>query len=288
MTASPARWSIRSVAVLAVFTTCVTWPQVVVPQSTAGSPQKFRINTLIERLEQGKTALSPADWTFIDLEHGLYLIDQVAARFAEFDRQRKPNGQLPTAPVIRLPMYGFEGSAWVAKQLLDTGALTICFPQVDSKDQALRAVRSMRYPPQKGSSAPVNPVGLRGWAPGRAIKFWGVTQPEYLERADLWPLNPKGELLAMIMIESPEGVKNINDILDVPGVGAIFIGPSDLGMNLGVGLPKTPLAPEEDAAIHTVLKACLAKKVACGIAATGWATPAYRQKLLDEGFRFML
>ena len=47
-------------------------------------------------------------------------------------------------------------------------------------------------------------------------------------------------------------------------------------------------AAEEDAAIHAILKACPAKKVACGIAATGWATPEYKQKLLDEEFRFML
>ena len=162
MTAIPGRWSFRSVVVMALLTMWVTWPQAAVQQTSTGSPQKLHINTLIERFEQGKPAISPDDWTFIDLEHGLYLIDQVAAKFADFASKRKPNGQLPTAPVIRLPMYGFEGSAWVAKQLLDTGALTICFPQIDTKDQALKAVRSMRYPPQKGSKAPVNPPGLRG------------------------------------------------------------------------------------------------------------------------------
>ncbi len=123
------------------------------------------------------------------------------------------------------------------------------------------------------------------------MRFWHVTEDEYRERADLWPLNPQGELLAMIMIETPQAVKNINEILDVPGVGAIFIGPADLGMNLGVGIPKSgapvPLAPEEDAAIHTVLRACKAKNVVCGIAAN-WATKENKQKLIDEGFRIIL
>lgn len=113
-----------------------------------------------------------------------------------------------------------------------------------------------------------------------------------MERADLWPLNPNGELFAMVMIETPLGIRNINDILDVPGVGAIFIGPSDLGMSLGVGLPKTgtpnPLAPETEAAIGTIAKACQAKKVFCGIAAN-WASKERRQDLVKkQGFRILL
>ena len=262
-----------------------------VDQQGTGSPPKRRINTMIEQLEQGKTLISPTDWMFVDMEHAPYVIEQVAARFAELDGKRTPSGQLRVTPAIRLPMYGFEDPSWVVKQILDTGGLTIVFPQVDTKEQALRAVRAMRYPPQRSSKAPVNPRGIRGWAPGRAVRFWHVTEDEYRERADLWPLNPDGELFAMIMIESPLAVKNINDILDVPGVGAIFIGPADLGMNLGVGIPKSgaavPLAPEEDAAIHTALRACKAKNVVCGIAAN-WATKENKQKLIDEGFRIFL
>ena len=102
----------------------------------------------------------------------------------------------------------------------------------------------------------------------------------------MWPLNPEGELFAMIMIETAEGVKNVNDILTVPGIGGVLIGSYDLSLSLGMGAPgsgPTPYAPETEAAIATVAKGCAAKKVACGIAARGG--PEYRKKLEGLGFR---
>lgn len=235
----------------------------------------FRINTLIERLEQGGIATTGRNgvWAFVDMEHSPYDITDLKRQFESFAEKRKPNGQLETTPFVRIPPYGQDVPNWVVKQVLDAGALGVVFPQVDTKEQTLRAIRAMRYPPQKGAKYP-EPVGIRGWT-FRERKMWGPVggpqgQQEYLRRADVWPLNPDGELAAMIMIESPVGVKNINEILAVPGVTSILIGPADLGLNLGVGLPPTGLnaayAPEEQAAIETVARACAAKKVICGIA----------------------
>ena len=105
---------------------------------------------------------------------------------------------------------------------------------------------------------------------------------EYMRRADLWPLNPDGELFAYIMIESSEGVRNISDILDVPGIGGILIGVHDLSINLGVGRATRtgqPLAPEAEVAVQTVLNACLAKKVLCSIIGGG-----DREELTERGF----
>ena len=123
---------------------------------------------------------------------------------------------------------------------------------------------------------------MRHVTPRKAARYWGLPVPEYLRRADVWPLDPDGELIAMIMIESPLGVKNVDEILSVPGVGAIFLGPSDLGYRLGVGLGG---APETEEAIQTVLKACLAKKVICGIPARG---KAGGDKRIAEGFKIIL
>jgi 4-hydroxy-2-oxoheptanedioate aldolase len=93
-----------------------------------------------------------------------------------------------------------------------------------------------------------------------------VSNAEYAQKADLWPLNPEGELLAIVMIESRPAIDNINAILNVPGLGGILIGPADLSLSLGVGNPGgNPTAPEVEAATATVAKACAARKVvACG------------------------
>ena len=64
------------------------------------------------------------------------------------------------------------------------------------------------------------------------------------------PLDPQGELLSMMFIESAEGVENVDKIVTVPGLGAIFIGPSDLSTSMGYA---SPAAPEVEAAIQRVL-----------------------------------
>lgn len=260
------------------------------PRGQTQGATRPRINTLIERLASGGVAESGDVWTFIDMEHQPYDILGLRKRFEEFGAKRKPNGQLQSTPIIRIPPYGSEVPDWFTKQVLDSGALGIVFPQIDTKEQALRAIRAMRYPPQRGTKYPT-PAGIRGYGPGGTKALWGDLAPgEYLEKADLWPLNPDGELIAIVMVESPTSIKNLPDILDVPGIGAVFVGVTDLSMNLGVGVPKgnsdTP-SPEVDAALRQVAKTCQAKKVVCGVAAN-WATKVGRQKLIDLGYRLLL
>ena len=73
-----------------------------------------------------------------------------------------------------------------------------------------------------------------------ALAEWGITNTaDYVRVADVWPLNPEGELFAMAKIESPEGVKNINEILDVPGLSGVIVGPGDLAMNSGTKSRRT-------------------------------------------------
>ena len=94
----------------------------------------------------------------------------------------------------------------------------VIFNGVDTKDQALTAVRTMRYPPLRGAPRR-EPVGIRGYSTAAASYAWGVSVAEYERRADVWPLNPDGDLLAVIMIESVEGLENLDQIAGVPGVG---------------------------------------------------------------------
>lgn len=257
----------------------------IVPQQIVRAQQPVPVNPLIVKLKQGKAVLTPDDWMFIDMEHGPYLMDRLQTTLDDLGKKRSANGQLQIAPIVRLPQDGDEDSRWSAKQILDSGAVGVIFPHIESKEQAIKAIRAMRYPPQKNAKHP-EPPGQRGWAPNRAAKYWGMSTAEYLKRADVWPLNPDGELFAMLMIESAEGVKHINEILEVPGIGAIFIGSSDLGVSLGVG-PAAPLPPPEDeAAIQTILKACIAKKVYCAYPVLGGDSEL--KKRLAEGFKIIL
>jgi 4-hydroxy-2-oxoheptanedioate aldolase len=283
----PAMASPRSLRVTTLLVglslTGALWPAI--PRASAQA--RARVNPLIARLEQGQPAHTPSDWMFIDMEHGPYLLDRLQATLDDLGRKKKATGQFETAPIVRIPLEGDEDFRFAVKQVLDMGAMGVVFPHVETRAQAVEAIRSMRYPPQRGSKIP-DPAGRRGWGPGRAAAYWGFPVNEYaFQRADVWPLNPNGELFAMIMIETAEGVKNIDDILKVPGIGAIFIGASDLGVSLGVGPPAAGVnAPETEAAVQKVLKACLATKVVCAYPVLGG--DADLKKRTAEGFRVFL
>ena len=123
-----------------------------------------RLNPLIARLEKGEVALTGRDWLFIDMEHGPYLLDRLQSTLSDLGTRRAPGGALEVAPIVRIPMEGDENVRFAAKQVLDMGALGVVFPHIDTPEQALNAIRAMRYPPQRGSKYP-NPAGVRGWGP---------------------------------------------------------------------------------------------------------------------------
>src|SRR2546430_8464321 len=106
-------------------------------------------------------------------------------------------------------------------QALDIGLHGVIFNGVDTREQALVAVKSMRYPQLKGSKY-YEPNGTRGAGAANANWIWGISGEEYDRHADLWPLNPEGDLLAIAMIESVEGLQNLSAIASTPGVGALF------------------------------------------------------------------
>ena len=224
-----------------------------------------------------ETARAPVDFVYADMEHNpldfpglaiflLGLTDKAAII-------SKGNLQPNVALFARFPPEADE-SQWVVKQALDIGLMGVIFNGVDTKEQAVTAVRTMRYPPMKGETRR-EPVGIRGYGTGGATWAWGVNAAEYERRADVWPLNPDGDLLAVVMIESVEGLKNLNEIAAVPGVGALFLGAgADLSRSMGV--PAN--APEVEAAFQQVLGACKSHKVACGITAASGADVARRVK----------
>ena len=111
--------------------------------------------------------------------------------------------------------------------------------------------------------------------------IWGLNSEDYESHADLWPLNPDGDLLATMMIESVEALKNLDKIAAVPGVGALFPGAgSDLSRSLGVRQG----TPELEAAFQQILRACKSHNIACAITATTGGDVAKRVK---EGWKII-
>src|SRR5690606_17772346 len=128
---------------------------------------------------------------------------------------RQGNTQMRTTPIVRIPPNGRNDPEWMVKQILDVGAFGIMFPYVETAEQAQRAVAAMRYPQPRGSDIP-EPAGVRGSSPGAAVWYWGVS--DYMQRADVWPHNPRGDLMAVLQIESIKGVENAEAIMTTPGV----------------------------------------------------------------------
>jgi 4-hydroxy-2-oxoheptanedioate aldolase len=141
----------------------------------------------------------------------------------------------------------------------------------------------MRYPKREGHPRR-EPLGVRGDSPTSAVRYWGITQQEYYERADVWPLDPKGELLCALMIESVKGIKNLPQILkEVPGISVIIVGEGDLSQELGV--PRQYDHPEVLAGVHEIRDICLDAKIPVGFWHT---TESNVESLLKEGYRYLM
>ena len=154
------------------------------------------------------------DVLLIDMEHGpgdiLTLISQIQAMKEE-----------NAVPFVRAPWNDFV----VIKRILDAGAYGLIIPYVSTKEEAEAAVRAAKYPPE----------GIRGIAGSTRAGHFGYNSTEYFESANK-------EIFLFVQIETPGGVKNIDDVLSVPGIDGIFIGPMDLATTHGfrgqLGVPK--------------------------------------------------
>ncbi len=272
---------------------------------TSVAAQDSRINRVIGQLEAGKPVLgvfsadrslpnaaalaeSPLDFVMIDMEHNpldfetlqRFLMGMLQRRQIAEDASLSPR----VVPLLRLPQYGREQLQFLIKQALDLGVYGIMLPHIDTAGEALSVVRAARYP-QQANAADFEPLGLRGVDPSNARRYWGLTTREYMQRADLWPLDPHGELLIVIQIENQLGMANLEEIAAVPGIGAIFVGPADLSTSLagasgrwGEGV----VARVEEMA-QTVLAACKRRRIPCGITANADNI----QQRIEDGFQFL-
>lgn len=219
-----------------------------------------------------------ADFVFYSMESGPFDVPRMQT-YMQFLLDRSELVQQDTVldehpVVLRIPPIrdGHTQAQDRTKQGLDAGVFGIVFPHVETAEEARLAVSSMRF---RGAS---DPNGLRPPDIGNAARYWGVDAAAYHEAADLWPLDPDGDLINILLIEDKVGVANARAIVSTKGVSVVIPGPGDLRR-----------AYEDDdeaieSAIQTVLAACKEFDVVCGIT----AGPEDIGKRLDEGFRFFI
>ena len=232
-------------------------------------------------------AAQPYDAIVFEMEHNPYDI-RVLRDCMQYMLDRAQivrSGSLApaVAPFVRIPPNGGEMSQWIAKQVLDIGVYGIVWPHVSTVDEARNAVAACRYP-RPMSRPHYEPAGLRGDAPRNAARYWGIGQPEYYTRADVWPLNPEGEILVVIMCEEARAVKNLPQILrEVSGIGVVLIGEGDLSQDMGH--PRQYDHPAVAAMIDEALDICKKFGVPCGHPHVDGANV---ERLIEKGFRWLM
>jgi 2-keto-3-deoxy-L-rhamnonate aldolase RhmA len=141
---------------------------------------------------------------------------------------------------------------------LDVGASVIVLVGVESAAEVRRGLEAMRYSENGGT---------RSGEGGDAPAYWGVPAAEYRDRADLWPLNPDGELINWTIVESREGLAHVREIAAVPGIGVLWPGAGTLRRVFSSTGPDGERVLDEEgweAAIQQVLAACKEFDVPCG------------------------
>jgi 4-hydroxy-2-oxoheptanedioate aldolase len=262
-----------------------------------------RLNSVIKALESGKAAFttfaqpdmgsvtplatSNYDGLVFELEHNPWDIRelQIGLQFLLNRAQIVKSGSIApnVTPIVRVPANGLEMNQAYAKQALDLGVYGIVWPHISTVEQARNAVSACRYP--RLPAAPLyDPPGIRGDGPTKAARYWGLSQQEYYKKADVWPLNPEGEIFCILMIEDVTGIENLNDILtQVPGISAVLIGEGDLSQELGVARQYDSPALLEQMA--RVVETCKSHNVVVGHPHVNGGNV---ERILSEGYTFLM
>jgi len=162
-----------------------------------------------------------------------------------------------TAPIAEDPESVTRG---IGRQL-NTGVSAVMFVGVESAEEVRQGLAAMRFSSHGGT----RPDDV-----GNAPAYWGVSEAEYREKADLWPLNPDGELINWTIVESLEGLEHVREIAAVDGIGVLWPGAGTLRGVFSTTGPDGERVLDEDAweaSIQKVLAACKEFDVACGFPA---------------------
>ena len=226
-----------------------------------------RINKLIDLIESGQQIYlsKPDELTFqcgkemsstwadlllVDFEHHYFDVKGLN----EFMKGLKAggptkSGHLTPAVITTLPSNATTvnevlANAWQSRHVLSTGVHGILNTHTRLAEAVAAFVATCRYPFQE-LGRDIIPEGLRG-AGGQAepAELWGMSNEEYVKKADPWPLNPDGELFLGLKIEDRHCVENVEEIAAVPGIAFAEWGPGDMGMSYGLPDAHDPPYPE--------------------------------------------
>ncbi|HEY1068683.1 MAG TPA: aldolase/citrate lyase family protein [Pirellulales bacterium] len=196
------------------------------------------------------------DWLTVDMEHSPIDWNQAAALFGCI-------ADAGGVPLCRVP----EGSHHYIKRALDAGAWGIVVPMVNTVEQAKIAIAAAKYPPE----------GNRSLGGGMHALNFGATAAEYYKKAN-------DEILVILQTESPEGIRNAEEIYALPGCDAIFVGPVDLRANMQVKGGPAVTDQQFEAGLQAVVDA--GKKTGCP---TGMHTmePEVALRRAEQGMQFI-
>jgi len=193
------------------------------------------------------------DWVCVDLQHGL--LD-----YQDLKYMLPAISTTDVTPLVRVPW----NEPYEIMKALDAGAYGVIVPMVNSREEAQQAVAACRYPPD----------GSRSFGPIRAALYGGRG---YAAEAN-------DEMACIAMIETVDGIENLEEIVSTPGLDGVYIGPSDLA--LALGLP--PIGDNDDpghaATVQKILEACRSHGVAAGIHTS---SVAFTRRYLEAGFNFV-
>jgi 4-hydroxy-2-oxoheptanedioate aldolase len=193
------------------------------------------------------------DWLCVDTQHG-------AIDFNSALPMLQAISTTDTCPIVRV---GWNEPSVIMKYL-DAGAMGIIVPMIETAADAEAAVKACRFPP----------AGQRSAGPYRAA-LWGGS--DYTSQAN-------DEIALIVMIETPQALKNLDEIASVPGVDALYIGPSDLSQALGLGLPYNIDNPAHNDAVRNIREAAVRAGKVPGVHTAG-AVPTNRY--INDGFKFI-
>ena len=221
-----------------------------------GAPSVGTWLTLPDPVAAQLMARTGLDWLTIELEHTPTSYETAAQMFAIV----AASGCVPLA---RIPWNTGEN----IKRVLDTGAWGIVVPMVNSGAEAEAVVKAARY----------RPLGERSIGGQLHAANFATDAASYYAKAN-------DEILVVVMAEHVDAVSNIDSILNVPGIDAVFVGPNDLHASMGLPPSFDSDHPQFNAALKKILASAKARGIAAGIHVLD-ATQAQRR--IGEGWQFI-
>jgi 4-hydroxy-2-oxoheptanedioate aldolase len=247
-----------------------------------------RINRAIELLEQGQPiyytgshegtegsfargvadAQTWADYISYDMEHAPFDVKGLADYMRGL-AQGGPtkSGHRTPAVIVNVPVEGIDeatvrANAWMFQQVLATGVHGVLLCHADTPGAVRAFVEAIRFPTHNEGVGQGLAEGRRGvHGAATAARIWGVSEAEYLDRADPWPLNPRGELLLGLKLEDKYALAEAEESVKVPGIAFAEWGPGDMALSLGVRGENPVQSPPMRQARARVLAATKAQKL---------------------------